>query len=452
MYMAAQSKGEGKGPVVMGCLVPLPARTGVRGSCAPFSRERWHEEGMCRGDAERRALVHPTSVQMEREGLGVASPFPRVQIGSAKGEGEAGVCVRRGRRWSTQGKGVSACIPCFDEEKEGGGGEREEREEREEKGSVAEAQCACHNWVDRTSYLLRATNFLSPPPIPVAHLRRSPFAKEDDPRPHPLHHAPRGWDAHEGTCHRLLPLSPVPPFPFAWKECTQGHAAASPCRPRPSPSPLAVSPRTERGTRARRPSPSPFDRTAVYMRERGTRGYATLAPPLPFMRKGVHEGTPPRTCGKGHEEHPVTTGPFPSSFDCAAVYVRERGVQGLVTPGPTFPIHAEGAHTRGTLPRYLPTTPPCTHRKGARMGKQPPAHPSHSRGRGTHEGHKYAWTAACEGKLPHPVVPHLHGKGHTRPLASLCVTQQGWRGLRVPAFTAPTPCFHAPLYDLDKKK
>ncbi|KAH9083597.1 hypothetical protein EDB83DRAFT_2309550 [Lactarius deliciosus] len=292
------------------------------------------------------------------------------------------------------------------------------------------AYVALQNWVDqgvdRTSYLLRATDFLSPPPIPVAHLRRSPFAKEDDPRPHPLHHVPRGWDAHEGTRHRLLPLSPVPP---PWprhhaRKGRQGHAAP--------PLPPSTAPLCTRGKGAREGAPPPPH-------------------PCHSRGRGCMRARRPVRAGRG-TRHPVTTGPFPSPFDCAAVYARERGAQGLATPGPTFPIRAEGARTRGTPPRYLPTVPPCTRRKGARMGKRPPAHPSHSRGRGAHEGHEYAWTAACEGKLPHPVPPHSRGKGRTRPLASLCVAQQGRRGLHAPAFTAPAPRFRAPLYDLDKKK
>ncbi|KAH8988698.1 hypothetical protein EDB83DRAFT_2325627 [Lactarius deliciosus] len=406
-YTAAQSKGEGKGPVVTGCLVPLPARTGRRALVHPLPREwqgwggggvpsrapfpRVHSgaveggRGGAGGDgvsrapsrayggqgvrecagATRRGVPSCTPLPREWKGRGwVASPFPRVQVGSAKGEGEAGVCVRMGRRWSTQGKGASACVPCFDEEKEGGGGEREEREE---KGSVAEAQCACHVGVRGITELgrSRGRSYL----VPIA-CHRFPVSSSHPRRPSlPL-----------PICERGRPTYPSPTSRAEGMGCARGHPPP-PSPSLPGPSPLAASPRAERETRARRPSPSPFDRAAVYMRERGTRGCATPAPPLPFARKGVHEGTPPRTRGKGHEtprhHRPL---PFPLRLrrrvragkgrarardsrphlshsrgrgaheghaapvppDRAALYAQERGAHGQAPPGPPFPFARKG--------------------------------------------------------------------------------------------------------------
>ncbi|KAH9021532.1 hypothetical protein EDB84DRAFT_1565247 [Lactarius hengduanensis] len=257
---------------------------------------------------------------------------------------------------------------------------------------------------------------LLPPPIPVALISTAlPICERG--RPTSLHHVPppfarrrapsfpfaqggaRVGDAHEGTCHRLLPLSLAPPFPFARKGgCTTAR------RPRHLPSPLAAPPRTrgkghEGHPVATGPSPSPFDRAALYARERGTRGYATPGPTLPIRAEGARmRGTSP---------------PAPP-FVRAALYAQERGAQGHAPRDPTLPIHAEGARTRAV--------------------------PLRTRGQG-----------AREAKPPHPVAPHSRGKGRTRPPASLRVAQQDRRRLRVPAFTAPAPRFRAPLYDLDTK-
>ncbi|KAH9054597.1 hypothetical protein EDB83DRAFT_2521482 [Lactarius deliciosus] len=162
----------------------------------------------------------------------------------------------------------------------------------------------------------------------------SPFAKEDGPRPHPLHHAPPHLRADrkggaqgtplplpspflpistkgtpEGMCTRApattFPLSLAPPFPFARKECAQGHTATASPQSLPFP--------WQKGTRCT--SPSPFGHAAVYARERGARGHATPDPTLPITRKGTRPSTLPfpfawkgRTRGARHPQCYVRPG------------------------------------------------------------------------------------------------------------------------------------------------
>ncbi|KAH9053945.1 hypothetical protein EDB83DRAFT_2617785 [Lactarius deliciosus] len=205
----------------------------------------------------------------------------------------------------------------------------------------------------------------SPSPSPLPCTRRM-----GDAAPGPSLSHSHGRGAHEGTPLRA-PTLPIPSscHPIRVK---RGHA-----NPRPLPSPLRV----EGG------------RTS----------------PFPFAQKGsrMHEGTPPRTHGKGHEGHPVATGPSLSPFDHAALYAQERGTrggtpppdhaalyarerdaQGQATPR-SHPFHSrgKGAHEGHVTPGILSTAPPCTRGKGARKGTQPWPNPSHSRGRGAHEGH-----------------------------------------------------------------
>ncbi|KAH9007871.1 hypothetical protein EDB85DRAFT_2165147 [Lactarius pseudohatsudake] len=255
---------------------------------------------------------------------------------------------------------------------------------------------------------------------------------------------------------------PTPPFPI----CAGAHKG-TPLRIAPAPSRSLFAPPHSREKGARDPPTPPFS----IARRRGA--HEGTPPPAPLARKGGCTtarrprhlpsplAAPPRMRGKGHEGHPVATGPSPSPFDRAALYARERGTRGYATPGPTLPIRTEGARTRGTSPPappfvraalytqergaqgHAPRDPTLLiHAEGARTRDSPfpLAAPLRTRGQG-----------AREAKPPHPVAPHSRGKGRTRPPASLRVVQQVRRCLRVPAFTAPAPRFRAPLYDLDKK-
>ncbi|KAH9009464.1 hypothetical protein EDB84DRAFT_1571202 [Lactarius hengduanensis] len=226
----------------------------------------------------------------------------------------------------------------------------------------------------------------------------------------------------------------------------RGHATP---RPLPSPSragrgahegtpppvppfPLGRGVRAGRGVRdtlpplpvATGPSPSPFDRAALYARERGTRGYATPGPTLPIHAEGGHRGTPPSA----------------PPFDRTALYAQERGTQGHATPR-SHPSHSRGrgAHEGHVAPGTLPSSaPPCTRREGARkdMRHATPPFPFAAEGartRGTDTPFPLAaplrtrGQGAREGKPPHPVALHSRRKGHTRPPASLRVAQQDRR-------------------------
>ncbi|KAH9041699.1 hypothetical protein EDB85DRAFT_1886373 [Lactarius pseudohatsudake] len=147
---------------------------------------------------------------------------------------------------------------------------------------------------------------------------------------------------------------------------------------------------------------------------------------------GVHEGT---------EGHPVATGPSPSPFNRAALYVRERGAQGHATPGPTRPVRVERA--RRPLPLGVPA--PYVRRGSMRGHAIPDATPFAGKGgaqghQGTPRHHRplpfplrprrpvrvgKGRGRAREGKPPHPVAPHSHGKGRTRLPASLRVVGAG---------------------------
>ncbi|KAH9035080.1 hypothetical protein EDB84DRAFT_1561274 [Lactarius hengduanensis] len=291
------------------------------------------------------------------------------------------------------------------------------------------------------------------------------------PRRPPLHHAPPRSRADGGAHKGEFPSSSSP----------TSALTAAPFSPSP-PAPL-VPPvrrrllRTE-GVRTRAPPPSlsppgPFlpirtkgRPTRVGMRTRApATAFSLPAPTLPIRAEGGctrarHPrhlpsplAAPPRTRGKGHEGHPVATGPSPSPFDRAALYARERGTRGYATPGPTLPIRVEGGH-RGTPP----SAPPFDHATPVRAGKghararDTRPYPSHSCGRGAHEGHDTPFPLAAplrtrgqgarEGKPPHPVALHSRGRGargHPPPYVSRSRTGT----IRVPAFTAPAPRFRA---------
>ncbi|KAH9037975.1 hypothetical protein EDB83DRAFT_2318506 [Lactarius deliciosus] len=176
----------------------------------------------------------------------------------------------------------------------------------------------------------------------------------------------------EPTCTRANgDATPSPSFSIrAEVGCTRARLSASPLPlPIPSsrhhsrekgahdpPTPICAG-RVTRHPVTTGPSPSPFDRAAVYVRERG-------------MRRGVHEGTPPpapplplgraapyaREGARGtpHHHWPL---PFPLR--------RERGAQGLATPGPTFPFARKG-RARGT---HHPDTSRPRHRVRAGKGR-----------------------------------------------------------------------------------
>ncbi|KAH9021533.1 hypothetical protein EDB84DRAFT_1565248 [Lactarius hengduanensis] len=289
---------------------------------------------------------------------------------------------------------------------------------------------------------------------------------------------------------------PPPPFsplctPFTQKGGTRGHVAPGPSLgrtalyrvTRPPTPPFPIQRGGARGhslSASPLPLPVPSSRQPVRVK----RGHSD--PPTPpfsiACRRGAHEGTPPpaplarkggcttarrprhlpsplaappRTRGKGHEGHPIATGPSPSPFDRAALYARERGTRGYATPGPTLPIRAEGARMRGTSPPAPPFVRAALYaqERGA-QGHAPrdPTLPIHAEGARTRAVPlRTRGQGAREAKPPHPVAPHSRGKGRTRPPASLRVVQQDRRCLRVPAFTAPAPRFRAPLYDLDTK-
>ncbi|KAH9037715.1 hypothetical protein EDB84DRAFT_1560544 [Lactarius hengduanensis] len=247
------------------------------------------------------------------------------------------------------------------------------------------------------AHVASATGSRTPPPFPLLPFPSPPFLVEkgtqaDAPSridrrrpaswvlPPPFAPHSRGRGAHEGTPLCVAPAPsrslfapprsrekgarnpPTPPFSIARRR--EAHEGTPPPVP---PFPLG------RGAPL---SPSPFACAAVYAREWGTQGYTTPGPTLPIRAEGGCTrarypwhlpsplAAPPRTRGKGHEGHPVATGPSPSPFDRAALYARERGTRGYATPGPTLPIRAEVGH-RGT-PLSRSTAPPCTRRKGAR--------------------------------------------------------------------------------------
>ncbi|KAH9024448.1 hypothetical protein EDB83DRAFT_2320068 [Lactarius deliciosus] len=487
MGRAARSKGEGRGRWQPSCPFPRirggvprapPFRANGKGgagggepSRAPFPGEHGGaaEGGRGGGGNDREREQHPSC------------PFPRVQGATAKGEGGAGgqrTLVhpafrasgagggvpsyrarsrgKRSGRWRRGGRRAPHLMPiCAQWRREGsegrvppfhtngvagqcGGRERRLASPLERRGEGGERRRGRKRNVPATSVTPTSSPHPAvllcplPPPIPLAFPSPpSPFAKEDGPCPHPLHHAPprsrtdkkgghkegvrmrapasslslsprplpshsheggaRGRDAHEDTRHRLLPLSLAPPFPFTQKVCA-GHAAAA------SPQSLAFPPGRRKGHEGcHRPLPSPFDRATIYAPERGTRGHAT--------------------------------------------------------PEPTLPIRAEGARTRGTPPRHLPTAPPRTHRRRARKGTRSPV--PHSRERGAYEG-------------PHPLdhaAPYARTggtRGQAAPSCGAPFAQEGaHEATRLPMCRAAGPArsrcarvHHArtlPLYDLDKK-
>ncbi|KAH9035537.1 hypothetical protein EDB85DRAFT_2213975 [Lactarius pseudohatsudake] len=97
------------------------------------------------------------------------------------------------------------------------------------------------------------------PPLPSCPCR--PFAQK----------------VHTRTGRRPLSLSPRPPFAFAWKECTQGHAA-----PGPTPFPLADPPCS--GARGHA---APGTLSPLAAREGGMQGHAIPGPILPHSRGRV---------------------------------------------------------------------------------------------------------------------------------------------------------------------
>ncbi|KAH9162984.1 hypothetical protein EDB89DRAFT_1912960 [Lactarius sanguifluus] len=382
------------------------------------------------------------------------------------------ICVRRGQRWSVRGReGVGLPLgPLFDANRVGKGGERggKEGEGKGHRPCGGSKMCLPH----RGALGNGAQKGKSPSSSPYPTLTTTPSpcllqstlpirteGKEctrghaaatsphgPSPSPSPLAALPRAENGHTIACHPSpLPPGPSPsPFDHAILYAREGgHATPSPTPPihleggcmrahptRHLPSPLATPPRT-RGKGAHEGTPptappfpictegsmwdtllatGPPNHTTMYTRAHhpwphshgrgGARGHTAPAPPFQL--------TPPCTRGKGaHDGHTALAPPF----DRTALSARERGTQGHMTPGPTLPIHVEGAHTRVTTPSFS---------LGALR---------HTRGQ-----------VAREGKPPHPMAPHSCGKGHTRPPTSLHVAQRGQCDLHAPAFTMPALC------------
>ncbi|KAH9043091.1 hypothetical protein EDB85DRAFT_2216332 [Lactarius pseudohatsudake] len=357
------------------------------------------------------------------------------------------ICVRRGWRRSMRGKEgkrhwPALLRPLFDANEVGKGGGR-----RGGWRPVAEAKRACHGpvstlWCPTPTFppflptvLLRATRFMqnwvckehrTSPPFPVAlpSPPPAPFTSKEDARgqadvpPHPLHHTPprscadRGvlgrW-AHEERAHEGIPPPTLPPVRATLFTAAQGHTAALFARNggargsavpllRPLPFPLSAPPIRTEGVRMRAPttalSPSSWP-VPSHSRE------DTSAPPFPhpgaregapsLAPRGVYEGTPPRTCGKGHESHATPHLPQPLPFPLRPRHPVHagKGHAGHATPKAT-PFAGKGVHkgTEGHPVATGPSPSPFDHttlyawERGARA-RDPQSHPSRSRGRGT---------------------------------------------------------------------
>ncbi|KAH9008021.1 hypothetical protein EDB84DRAFT_1584586 [Lactarius hengduanensis] len=322
----------------------------------------------------------------------------------------------------------------------------------------------------------------------------SPFARTGGARGHatpgppllPWATPPRtcGMEAREGT-----PPPARHPSPFARKGGARGHAAPSPRHPdtshsRPPALPFSFGLRHPvcEGTPPPVPHPSPFARTGG-----GARGHAAPSPPL------LPWAAPPRARGMRARD----PWPHPSPFARKGGCTRACRPLSPSPPAPPLLPWAAPPHTRGMEAREGTRPGPTRCTEGTRppipiapgpSPATPPLHPSPSCGRGLHEGttppaapyararhtrahpspfarkgahraHAAPYTqnrgtplpappsllsaplcsrakGVCEGKPPHPVAPRSHGNGRTRPSR---VVQQGRRGLRAPAFTAPAP-------------
>ncbi|KAH9174393.1 hypothetical protein EDB89DRAFT_2067692 [Lactarius sanguifluus] len=235
----------------------------------------------------------------------------------------------------------------------------------------------------------------------------------------------------EKGVHEGMPPPPLPlPYPLSAPPYSRGKAAheTPPSPPLPPRVPFACGARSRCRLFSPSPPALPLVRAAASARKGGTRGHATpgttlahsrgrgarghaapgipspLAAPSRTRGKGacegtpptappfprwVHEGMPPRTCGKG-------------------------ACEGAPPPAPPFPICAEGVRTRARRPV-----------RAERWHAIPAPTLPHSRGRVLH----YA--------APGTSLTHLLAA----PSPSPRVVQQGRRGPRMPAFTAPAPRF-----------
>ncbi|KAH9034940.1 hypothetical protein EDB84DRAFT_1561306 [Lactarius hengduanensis] len=169
----------------------------------------------------------------------------------------------------------------------------------------------------------------------------------------------------------------------------------------------------------------------------------SLGPPFPIRTEGVRRGR--------------SASPPPSSPSLFA----PPGTRGTPPPGPSLPPLAAPPRMRGEREGTPPPVPPFPIRT------PPPASLSPWLGRPIRAGR-----GACEVPPPAPPFPHSRGsctwgaregicaeggaRGYAAPVrtgrgargqavpASPRVAQQGRRGLRAPAFTAPPPRFRAP--------
>ncbi|KAH9024112.1 hypothetical protein EDB85DRAFT_2182010 [Lactarius pseudohatsudake] len=175
-------KGEGEGPVAMGRGAGCPSprappfcarwrREGSGGHVPPFHANGVAQRGNGKGQGQRGEACpcappfHANRVQTGEKG------GPR-RPGSGRGHYVPLICLRSGQQWSMR-EGALACVPFLTRKEE-----RRGRRGKEEGvlDPVAEATCACHISVCKV-YV---------PSLPS--LSPSPFAKEDGPCPHPLHH------------------------------------------------------------------------------------------------------------------------------------------------------------------------------------------------------------------------------------------------------------------------
>ncbi|KAH9077156.1 hypothetical protein EDB83DRAFT_2311743 [Lactarius deliciosus] len=405
---APQGKGKGqwqrgKGRCAPHLMRPPSARNGctmekggVEGSRGPFSCEwggtKREQEGA--GDAERRALMRPHA---NGKGRGLGSGVGALlQGGLAKGEGEGlgATCPRappfrvNGVQMGKEDPGGRAAGGIW-----GKGASATPFSTRKgggEGGERGEEKDPVQKQnVPATSAYVALQNWDVPFLIPVALPSRPHLRKRTaPPTPHapPRLHADRKGGA-QGDAHE-----------------GNHHRLL----------PLSLAP------------PFPFTQKEC------ARGHTTTAslqsPPFPLGRGKGHKGTPPL---------PIAHCPLPFPLR------------------PRHPVHAGkgGAHEGHATPAP-PTTPPCTRGEGACKGTRPPAPPFSFAREGARMGgttpSPWPRRSVHEGKPPHPVAPHSHRKGHTRPPASLRVAQQGRRGLCVPTFTMPAPRFRMPLYNLDK--